>query len=239
MNFSQQQNRLGANSMFRQSLSAWAHPCRLVLPVTLLLFMSGCGLFGGMPGASKTIARQAYVLQGDGISGAVDVAAARSCLSLRVSATASAPGYGTTRMAYTTQPPRLDYFAHHEWADLPARMLAALMETRLDASSLLGTVLTGSSDIRTDLRLDSELKSLRQDFTGDQSTLALEIKITLVDVSGRSLLNTKTFSYTEASDGSGPEAGARAANRAVDRFLAELTVFVADSIAGFDCPDKS
>ena len=238
MNFSQQQNRLGANSMFRQSLSAWAHPCRLVLPVTLLLFMSGCGLSGGMPG-TKTIARQAYVLQGDGISGAVAVAAARPCLSLRVSATASAPGYGTTRMAYTTQPPRLDYFAHNEWADLPARMLAALMETRLDASGLLGTVLTGSSDIRTDLRLDSELKSLRQDFTGDHSTLSLEIKVTLVDVSGRSLLHTKTFRYTEAGDGSGPEAGARAANRAVNRFLAELTVFVADSIARFDCSDRS
>jgi cholesterol transport system auxiliary component len=205
----------------------------------LLFLLSGCSLSGGMPGASKTAARQAYLLQGDGISAAVDVAAARQCLSLRVSATASAPGYGTTRMAYTTQPPRLDYFAYHEWADLPARMFAAMIETRLDASSLLGTVVTGSSDVRTDLRLDSELKSLRQDFTGDHSTLALAIKVSLVDVSRRSLLHTKTFSYTEVSDGSGPEAGASAANRAADRFLAELTVFVADSITGFDCPDGS
>jgi ABC-type uncharacterized transport system auxiliary subunit len=142
-------------------------------------------------------------------------------------------------MAYTTQPPRLDYFAYHEWADLPARMFAAMIETRLDASTLLGTVVTGSSDVRTDLRLDSELKSLRQDFTGDHSTLALAIKVSLVDVSRRSLLHTKTFSYREASDGSGPDTGARAANRAADRFLAELMVFVADSIAGFDCSDKS
>lgn len=238
MNFSQPQNRLGANSMSRQFLSARAQPCRLILPLTLLLCMAGCSLSGAMPGASQTAARQTYLLQGDGVSGAVDVAVAKPCLSLRVSATASAPGYGTTRMAYTTQPPRLDYFAYHEWADLPARMFAVMMETRLDASRLLGTVVTGSSDIRTDLRLDSELKSLRQDFTGGDSTLALEIKVSLVDVSRRSLLYTKTFSYTEATDGSGPEAGARAANRAADRFLAELTVFVADVIAGFDCSDK-
>lgn len=237
MNFSRLQNRPGANSMLRQSLSAWAHPCRLIWLVTLLLLMAGCSLSGGLPGASQTAARRAYLLQGGGISPAADVAAARRCLSLRVGATASAPGYGTTRMVYSTQPPRLDYFAYHEWADLPARMFAAMIETRLDASSLLGTVVTGSSDVRTDLRLDSELKSLRQDFTGDDSSIALEIKVSLVDVSRRSFLQTKTFSFTEAIDGAGPDAGARAANRAAHRFLAELTVFVADAIAGLACPD--
>ncbi len=239
MNFSQRQNRLDANSICRPFLSGWANPGCLVWLVTLLLFLAGCSLSGAIPGTSQTTARQSYLLQGDGTAGAFAVAAARQCLSLRVSAPASAPGYGTARMAYTTQPPRLDYFAYHEWADQPARMIAAMVEARLDASGLLAAVVTGSADIRTDLRLDSELKSLRQDFTGASSTLALAIKVSLVDVSRRSLLNTKTFSYTETVDDAGPAAGAAAANRAADRFLAELTVFVADSIARFDCPDGS
>ena len=139
-------------------------------------------------------------------------------------------------MAYTTQAQRLDYFAYHEWVDVPARMIAAMMETRLDASGMLGAVLNGSSDIRTDLRLDSEVKSLRQDFNGSGSTLVFEIKVSMVDVSSRSLLKTETFSYKEAASSADPEAGVAAANRAANQFLAEMTALVADAIARFDCP---
>lgn len=138
-------------------------------------------------------------------------------------------------MAYTTEPPRLDFFAYHEWVDTPARMTAAMMEARLDSSALLGVIVSGSSDIRTDLRLDSEIKSLQQDFSGVSSTLHLAIKASLVDVSSRSLLGSKTFSYEEVVNGENAEAGVAAANRAADRFLADLTTFVAESIARFDC----
>ncbi len=115
-------------------------------------------------------------------------------------------------------------------------MIAAMMEDRLDADGLFGAVLTGSSDIRTDLRLDSELKALQQTIDGNSSGVELTIKLGLVDVSSRSLLDTRVFSYTETADGANPVAGAAAANRAANRFLADLTPFVAAVAGRFDCP---
>jgi cholesterol transport system auxiliary component len=202
----------------------------------LLAMTSGCG---GLPGKSQSSPHHTYLLQGSATPQPAVVSGASRCLSLRVSVPAAAPGYGTARMAYTREPQRLDYFAFHEWVDAPARMIGAAIGTRLDASGLLGSVVTGSSDVRTDLRLDSELQRLQQDFGAADSSVGLSIKVSLVDVLNRQLLNSKTFSYVERADGGNPEAGVAAANRAVDRFLAELTGFVAGSIAKLECPAQS
>ena len=212
----------------------------ILLLATLVIFTGACSL----PGKSAAKAKQTYLLQAkglegrgsqDGGQGGVSPAdEARRCLSLRVTTPASAPGFTTIRMVYTRQPQRLDYFAYHEWADTPARMLGSMMEARLDSSGLFGAVLSGSTDIRTNLRLDAELKSLQQDFSGDVSMLSLQIKVDLIEVSGRSLLASKTFSYAEAA-GADPASGAAAANRAAQQFLADLTAFVAEAISPLAC----
>jgi cholesterol transport system auxiliary component len=210
---------------------------RLIFRCTaaVLLMAAGCG---GLPGKSQGTPHRTYLLQGSGTPGISASATARHCLSLRVGAPAAAPGYGTARMAYTKAPQRLDYFAYHEWVDSPARMIGAAIGARLDASGLLGAIVTGSSEVRTDLRLDAELQRLQQDFTGAGSVLDLSIKVSLVDVTRRSLVSAKTFSYKEAAGGD-PETGVAAANLALERFLGELTEFVADSIAGLACPAES
>ena len=235
MNAYQQQQGTSATAI-RWAGGTWrAQAFTILLVAVLAVFINGCG---GLPLQSQASAKRTYLLQSEATSGVSVAVDAGRCLSLRVSTPASAPGYGTARMAYTTESLRLDYFAYHEWVDSPARMIGTMMETHLEAGGLLGAVVSGSSDIRTDLRLDSELKSLQQDFKGAGSTVGLTIKVSLVDVSSRSLVNLKTFSYTETADGANPEAGVAAANRAMDRFLAELTVFVADSLARLQCPAK-
>jgi cholesterol transport system auxiliary component len=202
----------------------------LLLLFALAVFIGGCSL----PGKSAVPARQTYLLQDTATPVAAPATQARQCLSLRVGTPAAAPGFSTIRMVYTRQPPRLDYFARHEWVDAPARMLATMMEARLDASGLFSAVLSGSSDVRTDLRLDAELKSLQQDFSGEASTLSLQVKVDLVELSGRSLLASKTFSYTETA-GTDPASGVAAAERAVQKFLADLTAFVVATISPLDC----
>ena len=196
----------------------------------LAAFIGGCSL----PGKSAAPPRQTYLLQDNATPGASPATQARQCLSLRVNAPAAAPGFSTIRMVYTRQSPRLDYFARNEWADAPARMLATMMEARLDSSGLFGAVLSGSSDVRTDLRLDAELKSLQQDFSGEASTLGLQVKVSLVMVSDRSLLASKTFSYTETAGGD-PASGVAAADRAAQQFLTDLTAFVAEAISPLNC----
>ena len=133
-------------------------------------------------------------------------------------------------MAYVNDPPRLDYFAYHLWVDPPARMLATAMETRLDSSGLFGAVLSQSSGIDTDLRLDTELLRLQQVFSGSGSSVELVMKVVLVDLDSRELLGSRTFQYKETTNGANPTEGVDAAQQAVNRFLDDLVEFVAQAI---------
>lgn len=205
--------------------------CCILLLIALALCTGGCSL----PGKPSAAARQTYLLHDNGAPVAAADTQARQCLSLRVGAPASAPGYGTIRMVYVEQPPRLDYFAYHEWADTPARMIQAVMESRLTTSGLFGVVVSGSTDVRTALRLDAELQKMHQDFTGAASSVVFAIKVGLVEMSSRSLLASRTFTYTESAAGADPASGAQAADRAVQQFLADLTAFVAEAISAHDC----
>jgi len=205
------------------------------LVASVVVLAAGCSL----PGKSPATPRRTYLLQDQGRQDGGQAAAfpatdARPCLNLRVSTPSSAPGYGTTRMVYVKQPPRLDYFAYHEWADTPARMVQAMMENHLTSSGLFGAVLSGSTDVRTDLRLDAELQKLEQDFTGAGSTLVLGIKVEIVDMASRSLLAARSFTYTETA-GEDAESAVVAADRAAQQFLADLTTFVAAAIKPLEC----
>jgi len=46
-----------------------------------------------------------------------------ACPTLLLSPPRAAPGYAGAGMAYMEEAHRIDYFAHHRWADSPARML--------------------------------------------------------------------------------------------------------------------
>jgi len=202
-----------------------ARPMLLILCALFLL--SACSL----PGKSPKPPRQFYLLQAGGGSNVAGVGSASPCLSLRISTPAAAPGFDTARIAYVNDPPRLDYFAYHLWVDPPARMLAAAMETRLDASGLFGAVLSQSSGIDTDLRLDTDLLRLQQVFSGSGSSVELVMKVVLVDLDSRELLGSRTFQYNETTNGANPTEGVDAAQQAVNRFLDDLVEFVAQAIA--------
>jgi len=211
-------NTLSKNSLF-------------LLVAASVLLIASCSL----PGPSQRPAKQTYVLQGGPVSQPPEVMTPKPCASLRVGMPGSAPGINTVRMAYTIEPNRRDYFAYHEWVATPARMIASMMESRLDALGLFSAVIPGSSDIKTDFRLDSEVQVLQQDFAKGTSTVTLTIKLTLVEVANRSLLNSKTFSYRESADGENAEAGVAAANRAAEYFLVDLTAFLSESIKPVEC----
>jgi ABC-type uncharacterized transport system auxiliary subunit len=114
-------------------------------------------------------------------------------------------------------------------------MIASSMESRLQAARLFSVVLVDSPDIRTGLRLDSEVQVLQQDFTGNGDTLNLSIRVNLVEVATRTLLGSETFSYREPA-GENAEAGVLAANRAANLFLDDLTAFLAAAIEKIECP---
>lgn len=201
----------------------------IVLICTVML-AAGCSL----PGSRQGTISQHYMLDG-GRSHEPSVQVSRSCLKLRVSSPGSAPGFGTSRMAYINAPPRLDYFAHHAWVDAPARMLETLLVTRLDRAGMFGAILSGAQDVRTELRLDSELQRLVQTFDESGSAVSLEVRVVLINNASRSLAGSRTFSYLEAADDENPLAGVAAANRAANRLIDDLLEFLGDTIDSYEC----
>ena len=206
-------------------------PRRLIFTIAALAALTACSL----PGPAQQPAKQFFVLQDQGVSNPAPGPVSNPCFSLRITTPASAAGLNTTRMAYSTEPNRLDYFAYHEWIAPPAKMIASSMELRLQAAGLFSVVLVDSPDIRTDLRLNSEMQVLQQDFTGNGDTLNLSIRVNLVEVATRTLLGSETFSYREPA-GENAEAGVLAANRAANLFLDDLTAFLAAAIEKIECP---
>jgi len=206
-------------------------PRRLIFTIATVAALTACSL----PGPAQQTEKQYFVLQDQGVSTPVPGAVSKPCFSLRITTPASAAGLNTTRMAYSTEPSRMDYFAYHEWIAPPAKMIASLMETRLQAAGLFSAVMVGSPDVRTDLRLDSEVQVLQQDFSSKGDTLNLTIRVNLVEVKTRTLLGARTFSYREAADAENAEAGVAAANRAVNRFMADLEIYLREIIRKEDC----
>lgn len=198
---------------------------------SIALLVAACGL----PGKTKSTQKQVFSLQAEQTSHDSGSPGQWPCLSLRISPPESAPGLNTTRMAYRVEPGRVDYFAYHEWVAPPARMVASLMEARLDESGLLGPVVSGSSDIRTDYRLDSTVLALQQDFDAMASAVSFSVKVNLIDLPGRSLVTSETYSYVVPADGRNAESGVAAANRAVARFLDDLVGLVAAALASREC----
>jgi cholesterol transport system auxiliary component len=154
---------------------------------------------------------------------------------LRISAPVSAAGLNTARMVYSTEPKRLDYFAYHEWAAPPAKMLASLLEKQLDASGMFNFVVTNAPDIRADLRLDSNLLILQQNFKNASSNVQLAVKVSLSEPGTRTLVASQFFSYEDTAESADAESGVDAANRAVGQFVIDLEKFIQGALVKAKC----
>jgi cholesterol transport system auxiliary component len=125
-------------------------------------------------------------------------------------------------MAYMEEAHRLDYFAHHRWADSPARMLEPLLIRALESSGLYQAVVQAPTTARFDLRLDTELLRLVQVFEPTESRVELAVRISLLDTEQQRVLVSDVLAETEPATERTPYGGVIAANKAVVRLLEEL-----------------
>lgn len=142
---------------------------------------------------------------------------------LAVSLPVAAPGYDTAQMAYLRQPLELEYFASHRWADIPAQMIqSALVQT---LSTEFSAVVTAPGMLPADLRLDTELIKLQQNFTQQPSRIQLTLRAQLIDVKAKRVIAVKLFEESEITTSEDAYGGALAANRALQHILSGLTEF--------------
>jgi cholesterol transport system auxiliary component len=152
-------------------------------------------------------------------------------LVLEVAAPRARPGFDTPQMAYTQRANALEYFARNRWADAPARMLAPLLAQALDQSGGFRAVVQPPSLATANLRLETELVRLQQEFSARPSRVRFTLRAQLIDVDARRVLASAEFDETEVAPSDDPYGGVLAANRALGRLLERLAAFCAESPA--------
>jgi cholesterol transport system auxiliary component len=146
---------------------------------------------------------------------------------LAVTTPSAAPGFDTTAIVYQRRPQQLEHFATARWVEPPAQMLAPLITNELQRRGAFAAVVPASAGTRADLRLDTELVRLQQQFDTSPSRVRLTLRALLVDVPGRRVLATGEFDRVVDAASDDPYGGVVAAQRALQLVLDDLARFAA------------
>lgn len=140
----------------------------------------------------------------------------------------AAAGFDSARIIYVREPHKLEYFARSEWVDPPARMLGALLVSALEHTGSFRAVVLSPGAATGDLRLDTEIVRLQQEFQTQPSRVRFTLRAYLVDDKTRRVLAWREFDAYAAATSEDPYGGVVAANRAVQTVLDELSQFLTE-----------
>ena len=149
--------------------------------------------------------------------------------TLVISPPRAAAGFDSPRIIYLREPHKLEYFAHSEWVDPPARMLGPLLVNAVERSGAFRAVMLTPGSAAGDLRLDSEIVRLQQEFQAQPSRVRFTLRAYLVDDKTRRILAWREFDGEVAAASDDPYGGVVAANKAVQRVLEEVSAFCAEA----------
>jgi len=201
----------------------------------------GLVLAGGCSGLlpAPTPPPSLYALDGTHVASPSNAAAgsAGAAPTLVVNPTRAAPGFDSRHIVYVRAAHQLEHFAHSEWVDTPARMLAPLIVAAVEGSDSFRAVGLTASGVAADLRLDTELLQLQQEFNGGPSRVRFTMRAYVLDGANRRVLAWREFDATVASASDDPYGGVVAANRAVQDVMAELASFCAQTARSWKPPN--
>ena len=128
-------------------------------------------------------------------------------------------------MAYLRQPHALDYFAVNRWADTPSHMLEPLLAQALEQTKSFRAIVRAPGPVSADIRLETELIRLQQEFQTQPSQVQLTLRTQLIDVVGKRIIAVKVFEGAENATSDDAYGGVVAANRLLQQILGELADF--------------
>ena len=150
--------------------------------------------------------------------------------TLIVNPTHAAAGFDSQRIIYVRTAHKVEYFAHSEWVDTPARMLAPLIVAAIENSGSFRAVVLTPSAAAGDLRLDTEIIRLQHDFSSQPSQVRFTLRAYVVDNSTRRVIGWHEFDEIVPAASEDPGGGVVAANQAVQAVLKQLARFCADMV---------
>jgi cholesterol transport system auxiliary component len=151
--------------------------------------------------------------------------------TLIVSPAHAAAGYDSPRILYMREDHKIEYFAHSEWIDTPARMITSLTVTATENSGAFRAVVLTPTSAVGDIRLDVEVARLHQIFGGGASRVRFTMRAYMVDYATRKVLASREFDETVLATSEDPQGGVVAANRAVQIVMGQLAIFCAEGAA--------
>jgi len=137
----------------------------------------------------------------------------------------AAAGFDSQRIVYVREAHKREYFAHSEWIDTPARMLAPLIVVAVENSGTFRAVVLTPSAATGDLRLDTEIVGLQHEFDARPSRVRFTLRAYVVDNATRRVLAWREFDEAVPAATEDPYGGILAANRAVQTVLGQLADF--------------
>ena len=161
-----------------------------------------------------------------------------AALTLVVNPPHAAAGFDSQRIIYVRQAHKLEYFAHSEWVDTPARMLAPLIVAAVESDGMFRAVVLTPTAAAGDMRLDTEILRLQQNFDAQPSRVRFTLRATLVDNVTREVLAWREFDETVPAANDDPYGGVVAANRAVQSVVEQLARFCTEA-AGYWHPSAA
>lgn len=204
-----------------QTVAGWARGLAVLLGVCSLCACSVLGKASSPPPAF-------YAL--DVVSGpatpSMPGATPDALLTLIISPPRAASGFDSQRMVYVREDHQLEYFAHSEWVDPPARMLGPLLVSAAQQTGAFAAVVLASGSAAGDLRLNTDILRLQHNFQMSPSRAQLRLRVYLTDENTRKVLAWKELSAEAVADSDTPQGGVVAANRAVQEVLTQVAQFL-------------
>ena len=191
---------------------------RLTWMLGVLLALAGCAL----PQDSSP-PQQAYLLEVGAFTPPPARRSSRKILLVTVSK--EAPGFDSNRIAYTREPPKLDYYRDSVWSDTPAKMLLPILVRAFESSGAFKAVVSPPSPALADVRVAVDVIRLQQEFMTRPSQVRLITRLKVVEMKSGHVLETRLFEAIAPAPSENAAGAARAANAVVQQVLNEMVPF--------------
>ena len=198
----------------------------------ILMFTAGCASLLPKPPVQPTF----YSLDRAAVNAPAKLPSANGVVNpaenaptLVINPPRAAAGFDSQRIIYTRESHQLNYFAHNEWIDTPARMLAPLIVAAVSNAGIFRAVVPTPSLAAGDIRLDTEIVRLQQVFGSGPSRVQFTLRVYLVDSATRRVLAWREFDETVTATSEDARGGVEAANRAVQNVLLALTALCVEA----------
>jgi cholesterol transport system auxiliary component len=204
---------------------------RVALAALAVVFASGCSALLPKPHSPPALYAFGEMPADRADGSTAPLPSGRPGLILIVEPPHADPGFDSARIVYTRAAGSVAYFAHSEWIDTPARMLAPLLATTLAAGSGFRAVVAAPSSAAGDVRLETRIIRLQQDFAQAPSRVRFTLRAELILEGSRDVASAREFDAIVMADSADPAGGVRAARLAVAQVLRQVRAFCAETAA--------